>query len=76
MFIGVTIVAIITIIACCAICRYNNKRKLRQRLDDRRRRQRERDLERQRRLMMDPFGNGDPFHTTGETGDKLVLLFI
>lgn len=61
VFIGVTIVAIITIIACCAICRYNNKRKLRQRLDDRRRRQRERDLERQRRLMMDPF------HTTGET---------
>jgi hypothetical protein len=64
------------IIACYAICHYHNKRKLRRQLDDRRRRQRERDQERQRRLMNDPFVNGDPFQATGETGDTIVLLFI
>lgn len=76
VFIGGTIVTIITIIGCYAICRYHNKRKLRRQSDDRRRRLRERDEERQRRLMMDPFVNGDPFQTTDETGDTIVLLFI
>ncbi|CAG2229521.1 unnamed protein product [Mytilus edulis] len=44
------------------------EKKLRQRLEERRRRQRERDQERQRRLMMDPFVNGDPFQATGQEG--------
>ncbi|XP_071173081.1 probable serine/threonine-protein kinase tsuA [Mytilus edulis] len=66
VFIGGTIVTIIVVILCCVICRYRKKRKLRQRLDERRRRQRERDQERQRRLMMDPFVNGDPFLATGQ----------
>lgn len=63
VFIGCTILAIITVIVCCLFCRYRKKRKLRRRLEERRRLQRERDQERQRRLMMDPFVNGDPFIT-------------
>ncbi|XP_052060805.1 uncharacterized protein LOC127701059 [Mytilus californianus] len=66
VFIGGTIVTIIVVILCCVICRYRKKKKLRQRLEERRRRQRERDQERQRRLMMDPFVNGDPFQVTGQ----------
>ncbi|XP_063440936.1 integrator complex subunit 6 homolog [Mytilus trossulus] len=66
VFIGGTIFTIIVVILCCVICRYRKKKKLRQRLEERRRRQRERDQERQRRLMMDPFVNGDPFQATGQ----------
>lgn len=68
VFIGGTIATIIVVILCCVICRYRKKKKLRQRLEERRRRQRERDQERQRRLMMDPFVNGDPFLATGQEG--------